>query len=216
MKAKSHISEDGIARLLAYKNAVCHLRTFGFDRIYSGNLADAMGVAATQVRKDFSRLGISGNKKAGYAAESLVADINALLGRKGVQQAVIVGAGSLGTALLHYRGFEREGIRIVAAFDLDPRKYLPEGRDPVYPIEGLRGFVRKHGVRFAVIAVPEGAAATVFQSLVEMGIVGVLNFAPVPIRSTDRVYVRNVNLVQELEGMIVGACHLSARGNGKG
>jgi redox-sensing transcriptional repressor len=198
MTAKRNV----ILRLSRYKSALQRLKSLGFVRIFSGYLADAVGVTAMQVRKDFSLFGISGNKRGGYQIDALITDLNRVLGKSETQLVVLAGAGQLGTALMRYRNFEREGIRIVAAFDTDPGKQHTVGVVPVFPLEQLRDFVRSEGIRIGVIAVPDIAAQHVFNLMTSAGIRGVLNFAPINLRSSDGAVVNNVSLELELENVI--------------
>src|SRR6185369_9549986 len=115
----------------------------------------------------------------GYDVEQLAKMISDLLGTNSLQPVILVGVGSLGTALLAYRGFEREGFEIIAAFDADTkRKRTRQISQPIYPMEKLKSFVRDHAVKMAVLTVPATAAQEVTNQLVEAGIYGILNFAP--------------------------------------
>jgi redox-sensing transcriptional repressor len=133
--ANGSTSKNAIIRLSRYKNALYRLKLLGFVKVFSDNLADAVGVKPSQVRKDFSLFGISGNKRGGYLIDELIAKLNTILGKNEIQKVVIVGAGHIGTALMKYKGFEREGIKIVAAFDIDPAKYQKEAAMPILPLE---------------------------------------------------------------------------------
>jgi redox-sensing transcriptional repressor len=112
-----------IIRLSRYKNALKRLKALGFVKVFSGNLADAAGVTSSQVRKDFSLFGITGNRRGGYKVDELIVKIREILGKNELQKVVIIGVGHIGHALLRYKGFEAGGIKIIAAFDIDPSKY---------------------------------------------------------------------------------------------
>jgi redox-sensing transcriptional repressor len=191
-----------IQRLSQYRNALGRFKTLGFVKVFSDNLADAVGVTSVQVRKDFSLFGISGNKKGGYKIEQLIEQLNEILGKNEVQQVILVGAGNIGAAMMKYKGFENEGIKIVAGFDINPTRFQQEGSIPVLPIEELREFIKNNHIRIGIIAVPDVAAPQVFDMLVSAGIKGVLNFAPIRLRETDTVVVNNVNIALELENLI--------------
>jgi redox-sensing transcriptional repressor len=165
-------------------------------------LADAIGVTASQVRKDFSIFGISGNKRGGYKIEELIEKINNILGKNELNKVIIVGAGKLGMALLKYKGFEKEGIKIVASFDIDSTKYVGDSDVPVLPLEELNDFVRKNNIRIGIIAVPDMAAQSVADSMFLAGIRGILNFAPIRLKSPEDRVLNNVNLEVELENLI--------------
>jgi redox-sensing transcriptional repressor len=195
-------NKNCIIRLSKYKNALNRLQVLGFVRVFSDNLADAIGVTASQVRKDFSIFGISGNKRGGYKIEELIERINNILGKNELNKVIIVGAGKLGMALLKYKGFEKEGIKIVASFDLDPTKYAGDADVPVLPLDELGNFVRKNNIRIGIIAVPDMAAQSVADSMFLAGIKGILNFAPIRLKSPEDRVLNNVNMEVELENLI--------------
>lgn len=195
-------SKNSIVRLSRYKNALYRFQKLGYVRLFSDILADAIGVTAAQVRKDFSLFGIKGNKRGGYNVEELIGKLNELLGKNKTQSVIIAGAGKIGTALLRYKGFENEGIRIVASFDIDPAKVNTMAEIPVYPLDELKGFVKNNDIRIGIIAVPDIAAQQVFEIMISAGIKGVLNFAPIRLKDTPDIVVNNVNLELELENVI--------------
>ncbi|MFH0917816.1 MAG: redox-sensing transcriptional repressor Rex [Candidatus Omnitrophota bacterium] len=195
-------NKNCVIRLSKYKNALNRLQALGFVKVFSDNLADAIGVTASQVRKDFSIFGISGNKRGGYKIEELIEKINNILGKNELNKVIIVGVGKLGMALLKYKGFEKEGIKIVASFDIDSTKYVNDADVPVLPLEKLNDFVRKNNIRIGIIAVPDMAAQSVADSMFLAGIKGILNFAPIRLTSPEDKVLNNVNLEVELENLI--------------
>lgn len=178
------------------------MRHLGFVKVFSDNLADAVGVTAVQVRKDFSLFGLTGNKRGGYQVEHLIEKLNALLGKNQLQKVVIVGVGKIGAALLNYSGFEKEEIRIVAAFEIDPVLFDREAEVPVLPLDELKAFVKEHGIRIGIIATPDSAAQQVLEIMVDAGIKGVLNFAPIRLRVPETCVIQSVDLGRELEKII--------------
>ena len=195
-------SKNSIVRLSRYKNALGRFQKLGYVRLFSDILADAIGVTAAQVRKDFSLFGIKGNKRGGYNVDELIGKLNELLGKNKTQNVIIAGAGKIGTALLKYKGFENEGIRIAASFDIDPAKVNGTAEIPVHPLENLKSFARANDIKIGIIAVPDIAAQQVFEIMVSAGIKGVLNFAPIRLKDSPDVVVNNVNLELELENVI--------------
>jgi redox-sensing transcriptional repressor len=195
-------SKNVILRLSKYKNALHRLKSLGFVKIISSYLGDAVGVASTQVRKDFSLFGVSGNKRRGYQVDALIHKLNDILGKNEVQPVIVAGAGRIGNALLRYRTFERQGIKLVAAFDTDPAKQCADGPSPVYPLERMADVVRQCHARIGIVAVPEEAAQPVCDQMVVAGIRGVLNFAPLTLRAPADVVISNVSLELELESVI--------------
>jgi redox-sensing transcriptional repressor len=195
-------NKNCVIRLSKYKNALNRLQVLGFVKVFSDNLADAIGVTASQVRKDFSIFGISGNKRGGYKVEELIERINNILGKNELNKVIIVGVGKLGMALLKYKGFEKEGIKIVASFDIDSTKYVSDVDIPVLPFEELNGFVRKNNIRIGIIAVPDISAQLVADSMFLAGIKGILNFAPIRLKCPEDKVLNNVNMEVELENLI--------------
>jgi len=191
-----------ILRLSRYRNALMRFKELGFVKIFSEYLADAVAVTSAQVRKDFSLFGISGNKRGGYQIDDLIAKLNSILGKNDVQKVVLVGAGQLGSALLNYRNFEKEGIKIVAAFDIDPAKHVQKNAIPVLPLEQITTFIERNKIKIAILCVPDIAAQQTLDILVNAGIKGVLNFTPTELKAPARCVINNVNLAVELENLI--------------
>jgi redox-sensing transcriptional repressor len=178
------------------------LKALNFVRVFSDNLADAAGVTAAQVRKDFSLFGITGNRRGGYKVDELSRQLNLILGKDQVQEFVVVGMGNIGKALLHYPGLEKSGINIAAGFDIDPAKYDREGQPPVLPSDASVDFMQDHQIKFGVIAVPDYAAQQVLELMLSAGVKGVLNFAPICLKARNGCIVNNINLETELENVI--------------
>jgi redox-sensing transcriptional repressor len=191
-----------ILRLSRYRNALRRLKSLGFVKVFSGNLADAAGVTSSQVRKDFSLFGITGNRRGGYHVDELIDRIGHILGKNEVQKVVIVGMGNIGKALMRYRGFEAGGIKIVAGFDNDPARLNSSSEVPVLPLEDFRQFINANGVKIAILAVPDMAAHQVSELMIAGGIKGILNFAPIQLRGADDVVISSINLEVELENLI--------------
>jgi redox-sensing transcriptional repressor len=191
-----------IIRLSRYKNALNRLKTLNFVRVFSDNLADAAGVTAAQVRKDFSLFGITGNRRGGYKVDELADQLNKILGKEQLQEFVLIGVGNIGRALMEYPGFERSGINIAAGFDIDPVKYDPQAKTPVLPLEQLPEFVKGRNITLAIIAVPDFAAQQVLGLVLSAGIKGVMNFAPICLKAPNGCIVNNINLETELENLI--------------
>jgi redox-sensing transcriptional repressor len=170
--------------------------------VFSDNLADAAGVTATQVRKDFSIFGITGNRRGGYKVDELIDQINKVLGKDRLHKFVLAGIGNLGKALLGYPGFQASGIKIVAGFDIDPAKLQVEADVPVLPLEDLGDYIRGHKIELGIIAVPDFAAQQVMEMMTSAGIKGILNFSPICLKGPEGCVINNVNLVTEIENII--------------
>ena len=199
---RPEIPRKAIYRLSVYLRCLQRLKSNSIRTVSSDALAAAAGVKPTQLRKDLTYFGQFGTRGLGYDVEQLARMITDLLGTNSLQPVILVGAGNLGTALLSYRGFEQEGFEIVAAFDLDlERKRDRNTRQPVYSMDKLPEFVRQHRVRMAILTVPATAAQEVANLLVQAGITGILNFAPIMLQVPEEVVVNNVNLAIELENL---------------
>ncbi len=169
----------------------------------SRELGEALGFTDAQVRKDFAYFGQFGQPGIGYRIEDLVTRVRHILGTDKTWNVILVGAGHLGSALAAYRGFEKKGFRIVGVFDNDPRLtgtvLNAEGGLRVAGMSDVAAVVREHGVLLAIIAVPAAVAQEVADFLVSVGIMGVLNFAPVSLNVGREVAVGDVDLAVHLE-----------------
>lgn len=199
----NEISRNAITRLYQYRKSLYRLRQMGFIRVFSENLADAVSVTASQIRRDFSVFGLSGNKRGGYSIDGLIKILDQKLGKDKQQNVIVVGAGNIGRALMNYKGFQQEGIKVVAVFDTDERKVSREGAVPVLPFSQMREFVKAHKIEIGVLAVPEIHAQQVLDEMVKASIKGVLNFAPIRLNPPGEEFIINhVDLGLELETVI--------------
>jgi redox-sensing transcriptional repressor len=195
-------NRNDVIRLSRYRNALIRLRALNFVKVFSDNLADATGVSAVQVRKDFSTFNISGNRRGGYEVDELIKKLNKILDKDTIHKFIEAGAGNLGKALLRYPGFAKSGIKIVACFDVDPAKYERDAEIPVLPIEELDEFVKKNEVKFGIISTPDLAAQQVLVRMIAAGIKGILNFAPIYLRGPQDCVIDNINLESEIENIV--------------
>lgn len=193
--------KDMIQRLSKYKSLLYKIKSLGFVKVFSDNLGDAVGISSALVRKDFSTVGLSGNRRGGYKIDDLIERLNKILGKDEVQKIVIVGCGKIGTALINYNGFEREGIKVVAGFDIRSELVNPQAPIPVYDMGELPAFARKNDIHIAVMTVPEEAAAQVLDTLVAAGIKGVLNFTPIQLKGSEKCWINNINIALEIENL---------------
>jgi redox-sensing transcriptional repressor len=199
---RPEIPRKTIYRLSLYLRCLQRLKSNAIRTVSSEALAKAAGVKSTQLRKDLTYFGQFGTRGLGYDVEQLATMISDLLGTTRLQPVVLVGAGHLGMALLSYRGFEQEGFEIVAAFDIDRmRKRGKKLAQPVLGMEQVRDFIQEHQVKMAILTVPATAAQEIANLLVEAGIEGILNFAPIVLQVPEEVMVNNVNLAIELENL---------------
>ena len=189
-----------VGRLSLYLREVQHLIRDGRETTNSNELGRLLGVTDAQVRKDLAYFGQFGHPGVGYRCQELVAAIKIIMGTNTSWNVALIGIGNLGRALLRYKGFHEQGFQIVAAFDVDDGVIgtKVEGVD-VYHIQHLAKIVMQQSIRLVTIAVPSHAAQTVVDQIVEIGIEGILNFAPVTISVPSQVRVIGVDLAMELE-----------------
>ena len=168
----------------------------------SAALAKAAGVKPTQLRKDLTYFGQFGTRGLGYKVESLEKQLASVLRTARYQPVILVGAGNLGSALIHYDGFAKEGFEIVAAFDIRPGQTKGGHLNiPILPMDGLNRFISEHSVKLAILTVPATGAQAVTNTLVEAGIQAILNFSTIILQVPNNVVVNNVNLAIELENL---------------
>jgi redox-sensing transcriptional repressor len=196
------IPRKTVYRLSIYLRCLARLRENRIGTVSSEALAKAAGVKPTQLRKDLAYFGTFGTRGLGYDVADLSQKISNELGTSRLQPVILVGVGNLGLALLSYRGFEKEGFEIVAAFDGDPqRKRDKEIKQPIFGMDELPKFVGMNGVRMAILSVPAAVAQSVANQLIDAGVTGILNFAPMVLTVPEDVMVNNVNLAIELENL---------------
>ena len=205
---------DFIVRLSKYKRLLQKLKSLGLVKVFSNNLGDAIGVSPALVRKDFSLISLPGNKRGGYNIETVIAQLNNVLGEESPHRVVLAGCGKIGRALMEYKEFAKDGIEIVAGFDIDPEAVRSASRVPVRAVSQLVDFVRENGIKIGIIAVPDSAAGQVMDLMLQGGIRGVLNFAPVELKSTPgcSCVVQNVNIGLEIENLLYLVNHMEHTG----
>jgi len=196
------IPRKTVYRLSVYLRCLARVRENGVGTVSSEALARAAGVKSTQLRKDLAYFGTFGTRGLGYDVAELTRKIAEELGTSRLQPVILIGVGHLGLALLSYRGFEKEGFEIIAAFDAEPdRRRDKRVTQPILGMDYLSGFVSDSGVRMAILTVPAAVAQEVANALVGAGITGILNFAPIVLSVPEEVTVNNVNLAIELENL---------------
>jgi len=199
---RPEIPRKAIYRLSVYFRGLQRLRANGIPTVSSEALAKAAGVKPTQLRKDLTYFGQFGTRGLGYNVNELAQMISDLLGTTSLQPVILVGVGNLGLALLSYRGFEKEGFEIVAAFDLEPdRQRERDNAIPIYGLDDLSRIVTGKNIKMAILTVPASAAQEAANTLVAAGITGIMNFAPLTLQVPEQVTVNNVNLAIELENL---------------
>jgi redox-sensing transcriptional repressor len=203
------IPKATVARLPVYFRALMELSHLEIPMVSSEELAAKAGVNSSQLRKDLSYFGEFGIRGAGYDVGFLLKKVREILGITRGWRLAIVGAGKLGTALTRYGGFTPHGVEVSAIFDTDPGKIGKKiGRLAVQPMSELAASVHELGIEIGVITVPVQGAQDAADHLVEAGIEGIWNFAPVRLEVPAHVYVQYEDLVVNL---LTLSHHLSRR-----
>ena len=201
---KLEIPKKTVYRLSLYLRCLEKLAEKDAETVSSDALAKAAGVKPTQLRKDLGYVGQFGTRGLGYGVGTLISAISGVLGTARLQPVVIVGVGNLGSALLKYSGFKREGFEIIAAFDLCPELVeLRSGESsiPIMDVADLREYVAAHEVKMLILSVPGESAQQVANNAVEAGIQAILNFSPAVLQVPEDVIVNHVDLAVELENL---------------
>jgi redox-sensing transcriptional repressor len=192
------VSKQTLARLPQYLSYLESLSE-GVRSISATGIAAALGLNQVQVRKDLASVSSSGKPKVGYMRRDLIREIKAFLGYDSADEAVIVGAGKLGRALMGYVGFKDYGLNILAAFDSnDSMIGEDENGHQILPIEVLKDTCQRLGVRIGIITVPAPAAQTVCDQLIDAGVLAIWNFAPVRLVVPEGILVQNENMASSL------------------
>ena len=171
----------------------------GTKFVSSGHIAEDLGLGEVLVRKDLAYTSAVGRPRVGYITDELIAAIEEVLCYNGKRNAVIVGYGALGKAILGYGGFGYYGIEIVAAFDSDGQKagVSPSGK-PVYDIAEALEKIPELNASLAILCVPAQAAQEVTNLLIKSGIKAILNFAPATLKTPSGVEVRQIDVAANL------------------
>lgn len=205
---RKEVSKAVLKRLpgyLAYLKSIPH---DGPTHISATALANALGMGEVQVRKDLAMVSSGGRPKLGYRRENLIDDIEQFLGYDNTTDAVLIGAGKLGQALLGYSGFADYGLNILAAFDVCPDQDVRIDGKPIYHILELESFCRTHKVLMGIITVPGPDAQQVCDQLINCGIKAIWNFAPIHLEVPENILVQYENMATSLA---VLSMHLQAQ-----
>jgi redox-sensing transcriptional repressor len=197
------VSELTTNRLSVYLRCLNELEDHGVRTVSSQALAEQFRLNAAQIRKDLAYFGEFGVRGVGYYVRDLRRHLRQILGLDQKLRVAIIGAGNLGLALADYPGFQQEGFDIVALFDNQNEKIGQQSRSgaPIYDIADLKKYVRRDGIRIAVLAVPASSSQRVVDLVVASGIKAVLNFSPGALQVPADVKVKSVDLTVSLESL---------------
>ncbi|HOJ98641.1 MAG TPA: redox-sensing transcriptional repressor Rex [Termitinemataceae bacterium] len=184
-----------IRRLPSYLHIIRQAQRDGLEYISGTVIAEELNLEAIQVRKDLAITGIVGKPKKGYPVHALITAIEHFLGWDSIRDAVLVGVGNLGSALLGYQEFQFHGLNIIAAFDKDPKKIGSSVHGvPVMPVSTMEMQIRNLGVKMAILTVPSAFAQETTDILVKAGITAIWNFTNVKLKVPENVVVQKEDL----------------------
>lgn len=188
------------SRLGLYLRELQHFLRGGTETIKSNALGRRLGLSDSQIRRDLALFGEFGKRGVGYNVHGLVKALRKALGTDGTWNTVLIGLGNLGSALVRYRGFEQQGFKLQAIFESDATKIGTELNGiPIYNIEDLEKILPTLNPQMAILAVPVGPAPALARRLADLGIAGILNFAPVSLSIQKEVATVDVDLAVELQ-----------------
>jgi redox-sensing transcriptional repressor len=194
----SSIPKSTLGRIPVYIQYLKELSDEGGSTISATKIARGLSLGEVQVRKDLALISGQGKPKIGYERTKLMQDLEYHLGYENLTNAVLVGAGKIGRALLDYDGFEEFGIRIVAGFDCNDKVIEISNNKSVLPIKQIDKYCADHNVRIGIITVGQGSAQEVCDRLVGCGIKAIWNFAPCVLTVPDDVLLKQENLALSL------------------
>ena len=196
---EKEISRATLRRLPTYLSYLKSLPADASVNISATAIAAGLNMGEVQVRKDLALISDGGRPKIGYNRERLIEDIEVYLGYDNTNDAVLIGAGKLGRALLGYSGFAEYGLNIVAAFDAnDALMGTTKSGKPVMDLSRLPEICRRYKIQIGIITVPAEQAQSVCDLLIANGIRAIWNFAPTHLTVPDNILVQNENMAASL------------------
>ena len=194
------VPNPAVRRLSLYLRQLESLKRTDRTTVSSKQLGESLGLTDAQVRKDLAYFGQFGHPGIGYRVDDLIAQVKRILGTDKTWNVIMIGAGNLGRALSAYKGFEAKGFRLIAVFDSDPAKVGRRlGPFTIQSLAELSQTIDKQGVKLAILAVPAEHAQAAADQVIDAGVRGLLNFAPVSITVPPHVALNAVDLAVQLE-----------------
>lgn len=199
MDKKKNISMAVIKRLPKYHRYLLELLRNDVDRISSKELSEKIGFTASQIRQDLNCFGDFGQQGYGYNVKELYSQISNILGITKDYKCIIIGAGNIGQAIANYTSFDKLGFKLEGIFDANPKLVGIKIRDiEIEDIDDMPKFLRENRIDIGIICVPRVNAQKVADMLVNNGVKGIWNFAPVDLAVSEEVIVENVHLSESL------------------
>jgi len=196
---RSPISIHTLERFPFYLNYLKSLNKENKKNVSASIIANALNYNEVMVRKDLAVLNSGGRPKIGYILEKLITDIETFLGYKNISEAVLVGVGHLGRALLSYKGFENYGLNIVAGFDINDAVIgTSVGEKQILPLHKMKNLCQRMHIHIGIITVPDKNAQDICNNMIDSGIQAIWNFSPVKLTVPDHILVQNENMAVSL------------------
>lgn len=193
------ISKRTLYRLPVYLSLLQEKVKEGVEYISATSIANILGLNHVQVRKDLSCASSAGRPKVGYETKVLIKDLQNFLDYNNTKDAVIVGAGGLGKALLGYDGFKSYGLNIVAAFDVNSALCGKQiNGKTIFHVDKLPELTKRMNIHIGIITAPAENAQSICDTLVKSGVLAIWNFAPVSLTVPQGIIVQNENMATSL------------------
>ncbi len=201
---KNDIPRATAKRLSLYYRIFKRFHASSIEKASSKEIAEAIGIDAATVRRDFSYFGELGRRGFGYDVKQLMDFFAEILNDNSITNVMLVGVGNMGRALLHYRFHERNKMKIVMAFEADdsPVVGTVDENIPIYAISEIKDRIAEAKAQTAILTVPSTKAQEVTNLLVEAGVKGILSFSPVNLSVPKDVVVQYVDLTSELQTLL--------------
>jgi len=193
------LPEPTIRRLPWYLSYVRMLDNQHVEYVSSTQISKELNVQSSQIAKDLSFLNIRGKTRIGYEVKSLLSELEDFLGFNEHHDAVVIGTGSLGTALMQDHGLVNYGLNIVAGFDIRSEVIGQRiGGVPIYEIGQLAAWQRENGVSIAILTVPVERAQETADLAIASGMTALWNFTPIRIKAPEDVVITNTSIYAHL------------------
>jgi redox-sensing transcriptional repressor len=183
-----------VSRLPVYLRALQRMADNGAGTTSSQELGEKVGISAAQIRKDLSQFGGFGKQGTGYDIPFLIGRLRQILNVDRSWDVVVVGMGELGRAIVRYQGFANRGFHVQMCFDNEQAKIGQKiGELTVRDIKDIVKDIKDAGIKIAMLCVPAAAAQEVTNQLLEAGVQGILNYAPVSLVVPAKVKVQYID-----------------------
>ena len=197
---QSKISNNVIRRLPRYLRKLDELSAKGQERVSSSELGTQLGLTSSQIRQDLSCFGGFGQQGYGYNVLALREAIAGILGIDKGHNAILVGVGNIGRALMCNFDFETWGFKLCCAFDVNPERIGEKYNGiPVLDDNDMASYLRDNPVDVAVLTVPKAVAAAMAKQLADCGVKAIWNFTNVEIDlPRDQIVIENMHFSDSL------------------